>query len=438
MKHVSFVSTECSSDYWAVLWNGSRLDKLGRHVAAAPFNKEFGIELGGVSSGFSVSQVKRALDDVLVLSAAKPTLNVLVSSSSGHGEACNSGLMSWALEGLSGEQDSSAALPQLGERLIQVFDERDSGTPEAADLANLAEDSAGTARWFRKLPHDVWPDLGIIAQLETSNPAVERNDIGSPLAAGALIRHRIRTQLSAGAGAFLAESRTGVERPPSGDGFADTLMRCAVRLENLSDAKCGYTFAPNVQAITTVLREKRAEYAAVSSAAVDPSCFLGGWLDDVYLWDYDLPSYSHRAGDTNGYYLLSKVRALDCERLSNLLARLPGCEGMDDRAVREVLLEVARRGIPTVRGLSAGHSGAAGDLGLFLAGRLLQDEFRMAGATSGSMFPILSSDGETSEVVLVIPVDPFKSYIQDLQRAVGIGQFSRPDLLIVGLVVTDS
>ena len=56
-----------------------------------------------------------------------------------------------------------------------------------------------------------------------------------------------------------------------------------------------------------MLRERRTDFVAVSSAAIDPACFLGGWLEGAYLWDFDLPSYSHRAGDTNGYYLLSQV-----------------------------------------------------------------------------------------------------------------------------------
>ena len=60
-----------------------------------------------------------------------------------------------------------------------------------------------------------------------------------------------------------------------------------------------------------MLEEKKAGFVAVSSSAIDPACFLGGWIEGTYLWDYDLPSYSHRAGDTSGYYLLSQVRDAD-------------------------------------------------------------------------------------------------------------------------------
>ena len=437
-KPVVFLSTECSSDYWSVLWNGNRLGTLSSRGSLQPFDSEFGIQLGGVSSGFSVSQVRRSLDDVATLLSAKPILNVLVSSAAGHTDACNVGLMSWARDGFAETEDDQAPALLLGKRLIQVFDERKFGRPEAAAVANLTEDTAGAAKWFTSIASGLKPDLGIIAQLDTSNASVEPSELGSPLGIGALIRQRIRTQLRAGAGAFLSESRMGVERPPSGDGLADGVMRAAVRLENLGEVRQGYTFAPSVQAISSLLRDKNAEYVAVSSSAVDPSCFLGGWLEDVYLWDYELPSYSHRAGDTNGYYLLSQVKQLDCETLQALLLRLPDCDNLGEDYLREILLEVARRGIPTVRGLSASHSGASGDLGLFLAGRLLQDEFRRASEREGSTLRVLASDGDVHEIALVLPVDPFRGYLQDLQRVVGLGQLLRPDLAVVGIVLTDS
>ena len=86
-----------------------------------------------------------------------------------------------------------------------------------------------------------------------------------------------------------------------------------------------------------MIEDKKAEFVAVSSAAVDPACFLGDWLEDVYLWDYDLPSYSHRAGDTNGYYLLSRVKPLDIETLKNVLTRLPGCQALTDDFVHKLI-----------------------------------------------------------------------------------------------------
>lgn len=433
-----YFSVECSSDYWAVLWNGSRLDRLAARADQPPFDQEFGLRLGGVSSGFSVSQVQRALDDVAGMLAAKPVLNVVVSSAAGRSNACNEGLLAWCADRFASSENEGQAVPSLGPRLIQVFDDRNaSARPEDSAISNLAEDTGNAIRWFGSMPDGVKPDLGIIAQLETSNASSDPVEVGSPVGIGALIRHRIRRQLSAGAGAFLSESRMGVARPPSGDGLADKVMHGIVRLENMGDVRTGYTFAPSVHAIESMLRAKSANFAAVSSSAVDPACFLGGWLEGAYLWDYDLPSYSHRAGDTNGYYLLSQVKEIDRDTLRGVLGRLPGCDALDSRAVDEVILEVARRGIPTVRGLSGGDSGASGDLGLFVAGRLLQDEFRRSGS-SRSLLPVLEAGDGFHSLSIAIPVDPFRGFLDDLQRGVGKPQALRPDLVVACVVITDS
>lgn len=439
IKGRPFISVECSSDYWSVLWNAERLDRLPKLASKAPFDRELGILVGGVASGFSVSQVHRALADVSSMLVAKPILNVLVTSAAGQNNACNEGLVSWCRKEFGNTDASSAQLRSLGPRLVQVLDGReDSARPDDAEISNLAEDTGNSVRWFGTADTGIRPDLGIIAQLETSSAGCDGTKVASPIAFGGLLRYRIRQQLKAGSGAFLSESRTGYATPPSGDGLADKVMAAIVRLENIGLSKVGYTFAPSVNAIKKVLTEVRADYAAVSSAAIDPACFLGGWLDDAYLWDYDLPSYSSRAGDSNGYYLLSGIKELDRETLKSVLCRLPGCETMDESQMDEVILEVARRGIPTVRGLSSGHSGASGDLGLFVASRVLQDEFRMNQGVGQGLLPTLVESQLDTQLVLVIPVDPFKGYLEDLTHAVGKGSNRRPDLLILGVRLSDS
>lgn len=440
IKRVTFLAVECGSDYWAVLWNGARLGRLTSGSPLPPFDAEFGLKLGGVSSGFSSSQVKRALDDVSSLLTAKPIINTVIARSAGQSDACNDGLLEWARERF-GEGDGSepTIFSSLGPRALHVFDERGvAARPESASIANLAEDTAGAVRWYAGVPQSARPDLGIIAQLETSNAEAQPVAHGTPLGYGALIRHRVRKQLVAGAGAFLSESRMGIGGPPTGDALADHVASAVALIENLGEDRYGYTFAPSVQAIRDLFNTRNTEYVAVSSSSVDPACFLGGWLDGVYLWDYELPSYSHRAGDTNGYYLLSRIKGLDCESLQDLLQRLPDCADLDDQVVRNILLEVSRRGMPTVRGLSAGHSGAAGDLGLFLAGRLLQDDFRDISTSEGGLLSVLASDGTSHEVSLVIPVDPFRGYLVDLQRATQAQQFLRPDLVVAGITISDS
>ncbi len=436
IQHLRFFSLECSSDYWSILWNATRLDRLASWADQAPFDSGFGVRIGGISSGFSVSQVQRALDDVAEMFSAKPVLNILVSSAAGQTSACNEGLLIWSKDRFGVHKSMRAA--SMGPRLIQIFDERkESSRPDDAEISNLAEDTNNSVRWFWGNASTSKVDLGIIAQLETSNAGVDRMEAGSQVGMGGLFRYRIRRQLETAFGAFLVESRIGEPQVPSDDGIADKLVSALVRLENLGDRRDGYRFAPSVSIIKEVL--SKADFAAVSSSMVDPACFLGAWLPQSYLWDYDLPSYSRRSGDTNGYYLVSTMKSVDYETIKGVLSLLPGCEGLDDAKAQQIILEVARRGIPTVRGLSGGDAGAAGDLGLFVASRLLQDEFQQEGGDAG-LLPVLKEEADHKQIALVVPVDPFRGYLSDLQRSLFRTEagLHRPDLLVAGIRICDS
>ncbi|MFW5275939.1 ATP-binding protein [Pseudomonas aeruginosa] len=432
MDKVDFLSVECSSDYWSVLWNGSRLGQIPDRARRAPFDSSFGLAVGGISSGFSPAQVSRALDDVTDLLSAKPIVSLVVSSAGGTTDACNEGLATWCTKRF-GNGDQDTPRQGVGPRIVEVFDTRQAGRPDQATIANLSEDTGNHVRWYDKQPTGSKPDLGIIAQLDSAQPESKEVGMLSPMGTGGLIRHRVRRQLQA---SFLSESRQGLQMPSSGEPFADKVSACMLMLERLRDGKVGLQFSPNVHAVSSMLEENSAGFVAVSSSAIDPACFLGGWIQGTYLWDYDLPSYSHRAGDTSGYYLLSQVKQADRDALRRVLKPLPGCEDLDDDQVEQILLEVARRGIPTVRGLSGDDTGATGDLGLFLAVRLLQDQFRVTG-NKESLLPVLAGSPEDSTIAIIIPVDPFRGYLSDLARSLGKERkdtsLSRPDLLVVGV-----
>ena len=434
---LDFLSVECSSDYWSVLWNGSRLGQLPDRTRRPPFDNTFGLTVGGISSGFSPAQVSRALDDVTDLLAAKPIVSLVVSSAGGTTDACNEGLANWCTKRF-GNGDSDTSKHGVGARILEVFDTRQTGRPDQATIANLSEDTSNYVRWYDKQPAGAKPDLGIIAQLDSAQP--ESKDVGtfSPMGIGGLIRHRVRRQLQ---GSFLNESRQGLQMPLSGEPFADKVSACMLMVEKLRDSKVGLQFSPNVHSISSMLEENSAGFVAVSSSAIDPACFLGGWIKGTYLWDYDLPSYSHRAGDTSGYYLLSQVKQADRDALRRVLKPLPGCAELEDDRVEQILLEVARRGIPTVRGLSGDDTGATGDLGLFLAVRLLQDQFRVKGCMN-SLLPVLAGSPDDSTIAIIVPVDPFRGYLADLANSLGRERkdmsLSRPDLLVVGVRVNSA
>lgn len=436
VERADFLSVECSSDYWSVLWNGSRLGQLPARTQSPPFDNTFGVTVGGISSGFSPAQVSRALDDVTSLLPAKPIISLVVSSAAGTTDACNEGLTNWCTKRF-GSGDTDLPNQSVGAKILEVFDTRTSGRPDQATIANLSEDTENHVRWYGKQPLGTKPDLGIIAQLDSAEPESREVGMLSPMGAGGLIRHRVRRQLQS---SFLSESRQGRQMPTSGDPFADKVSACMLKVERMRDGKVGLQFSPSVHAISDMLEENSAGYVAVSSSAIDPACFLGGWIKGTYLWDYDLPSYSHRAGDTSGYYLLSQVKQADRDALRRVLKPLSGCENLDDSKVDQILLEVARRGIPTVRGLSGDDTGATGDLGLFLAVRLLQDQFRGEGNLN-SLLPVLAGSSDESTIALIVPVDPFRGYLADLARSLGKERkdtsLSRPDLLVIGVRISN-
>ncbi|HEY8572750.1 hypothetical protein [Phenylobacterium sp.] len=434
VERTEFLAVENGTDYWSVLWNGRQLSDLPRRSQRAPFGEGFGVSVGGISAGFSAAQVGRALHDVSDLLAAKPLISIAVASAGGTTDACNQGLIDWCSNRY--EQDGPRPVRQsVGPRYLDIYDERDDASrPDDATVANLCEDTGNAVRWFTRQPDEAGPDLGIIAQLDMAEPMASTVQSRSAVGHGALIRHRVRRQLP---GAFLSESRQGIPPTSSGDVLMDKVGACVTAMENRGEQRTGMRFAPNVNAIHQMLERRKADFVAISSSAVDPACFLGGWLEGTFLWDYDLPSYSHRAGDTNGYYLLSRVKDADREALGRALARLPGCASLPRDLVQDVLLEVARRGIPTIRGLAGDNAGATGDLGMFLAVRLLQDRFRKS-SQYDSLLPVIGGSEDDAQVCLVVPVDPFRGYLSDLARSLNPrdASLSRPDLLVVAAKIS--
>ncbi len=434
IDQLDYLAVENGTDYWSVLWNGRELEKLPERSLAAPFGDAFGISVGGISVGFSAAQVMRALDDVSDLLAAKPVVSVAVSSAGGTTDACNQGLVEWCTSRFQ-EEARRPRSRAVGPRFVEVFDDRPpAARPDDATIANLSEDTGNRVRWYSRQPEGTIPDLGIIAQLDMSEPRSEKFEGRTPLGVAGMIRHRVRRQLP---GAFLAESRQSTAPDPTGEVLFDKVAALVSAMENLGQMRVGLQFAPNVHEVQHMLKERGTDFVAVSSAAIDPACFLGGWLEGAYLWDFDLPSYSHRAGDTNGYYLLSQVTEADREALAQALARLPGCDNLEQNKVQDVLLEVARRGIPTIKGLAGDDAGATGDLGIFVGVRLLQDRFRGNQQAGDGLLPVIGGSAEDATIAIVVPVDPFRGYISDLCKALGKerGDLTqlRPDLVVIGI-----
>lgn len=428
----TFVAVECNSDYWAVLWNAESLAKLGTRSRRAPFGADLGISVGGLARGFSPSQVAKALNDVSDLLPAKPVLSISLSSSGVGVDSCNEGIADWSRRRFGDPDDDERSSIHLGARLLEVHDKRlPSARPDEPALSNLVEDTAGAVRWFLEGRKTSPVDLAVITQLEASQPTLVASQERSALAPGGLLRHRVRRQLPFQGQSYLVESRQGRPPEPCGVELLDKLGQAIARLENVPAQRQGFRFSPDVTTIKRALEDERADYVAVSSTAVDPGCFVGEWLRGAYLWDYSLPSYSQRAGDTSGNYLISRIKEVDREALAGVVAQLPGGERLSGEQVDALLHEVARRGIPTVREISGDDSRAAGALGMFVAARVLQDTFREDGGPGG-LLPVTQDQGGVPVVTIVIPVDPFRAHLDELSRAVKMDKTAirRPDLLV--------
>ena len=163
LQLLDYISVESSTDYWSVLWNGSKLGELSSRGQQAPFDSDFGITIGGISSGFSTAQVSRALADVSDLLCAKPILSVLVTSEGGSTDSCNDGLIGWATKKF-GSLNNESLQYGVGLRNLEVYDTRKVAKLDQATISNLSEDTSNKVRWFDRQPSNVTPDLGIIAQ----------------------------------------------------------------------------------------------------------------------------------------------------------------------------------------------------------------------------------------------------------------------------------
>lgn len=434
IEEIRFLSVECSSDYWSVLWNSAALGRMRERARKAPFGAEFGVSVGGLTRGISASQVEKSLDDVANLLPAKPTLSVGLAPGTSSVDYCNEGVAEWCRSRFMDAGSRASPVWSTGRSHLDVLDYRESAAqPDEATVVNLIDDTGGAVRWFTAPAEGRPRDLSIIPQVDVAQPSVVECPERSSVSQAALVRHRVRRQLPLANQAFLVESRMAAQPPASSDSLYSKVGMLVYLIENTGSTRLGYRFAPDVAAIRRALSDEQADYVAVSSDAIDPACFAGDWLEGAYLWDYSLPPYSQRAGDSSGSYLIARIKDVDRESLRSLVATLPSCDRLNDKDLDGLLREVAKRGIPTVRELSGEDSRACGALGMFVASRVLQDCFREGGSLQGLLPSVSVTDGVPT-VTLVVPVDPFQLHIEELTRAVGSSKDlngKRPDLLAI-------
>ena len=106
----------------------------------------------------------------------------------------------------------------------------------------------------------------------------------------------------------------------------------------------------------------KSQHTAISSSGTDASCFFGT-TDNSFLWDYELPVYSQRAGENTGYYLLAQETDGVKTAVKSALSVLgKGQKEINNEEISKILLEVSRRGMPTLKKLTSGGSESLGEI----------------------------------------------------------------------------
>lgn len=422
-----FLSMRSTSDYWGVYWNQDRMGDFGTGDFLGFFNPEFGLQVEGLTTGFSVQQVTRSIEEVRRLSSAKSTLTIQITSDTSGDSSCNAGIDKWCTENLGPDGDE---WHEAGPITLHVFDQREKELhPEQATLASLTERTDAAVRWFVKGQEIA--DLAIVAHLGVSSPSVQNQGLRSAVDSTGLTRFRIRRQLPGGNGVFIAESRVGCPHNHNASGQpADLLVDCIETLESACMRKFdSYVFAPRMPTLEDAVETAR--YCAVSSSSVDAASFFRGTSKSL-LWDYELPSYARRAGENSGYYLLARHTPSMISAVQAAVQRL-STDALSGELVSSLLNEISRRGMPTLKQLTVGGATSFGEIGILVALRLLQADFQSGSEGSG----LLSIMSGTDVLNLLIPVDPFQSHFDDLRGALDRTSWERPDILIASIRITD-
>ena len=425
ISHRKYISVRSTSDYWTVLWAQDEMSKCSSDVARATFGADLGLRVEGLSPGFTVSQVTRSLNEVTSIFPARSTLKVAILSDTKEASPINDGIAEWCEDSLGPVEDLWF---NAGPKKLEVIDTRGpSEQPDEAYLASTCRRTGDSLNWYTATIDDPIKqcDLAVIAHLSTSPPEFQTHEMRSILDPHAVYRQRIRKLVGSLENRFIAESRIGKFDMTSADvGLPSALLECVCHLES----SCTPSFDSHVTAprLTTLDRALSiAEYCALTAANVDPACFLGN-AGPTYLWDYELPSYSRRAGHNEGYYLLAGASPRMARAVSNASAVLAGNRArLENSAISQLLAESSRRGVPTLKRLTSGGSASLGEIGTLIALRVIQPEL-CDDLLGPSLFSVLSKD---NLINLLVPVDPFIEHIRTLRTALGTPSSERPDLL---------
>jgi Holliday junction resolvasome RuvABC ATP-dependent DNA helicase subunit len=416
----AFLSLPCKNPHWTVLINHLFLNQDKERLAVLRQISSLGLDVQGVTGGFTVPQAIDSLQEVARLLPARATLRVGLVGTPESSAACADGVIEWC----KGAHEEGAT--EAGPYNVDVFDTREAPDPSPEQLASLSETTEEHVKWFKLAQNAAPPrlDLTIIDQLGTYSPTTASGDARSAVGQGALYRVRVRQDFQNAK--TLSESRIGrqIQTPTT---FVERVREAIQKFEALAlndNASSQFRFRPNQDAIGN--RLSNSTFLAVTSSQIDPACIVRGVSGQSgYLWDYELPGMLGGPDSNVGYYLLAKpleaMRAAIKRSAALILSPPPDPVGILD--------EISRHGIPILKRLASGGTQSRGELGLLLAVRLLQDVFR--GNAAAARLPVWKDRC----IHMVLPVDPYEEPFERIRRELckSTTTAQRPDLLVIAI-----
>jgi len=411
----AYFSVASQDSLWALFWNAARVQDLQGH-AAIPELAQAGLVLRGIHTGFTASQARRTLDEVVEILPTRAVMRVGIVGSGRGTTSCSEGVIGWCRDRFQADEISLD-----GPRTVEILDDRHLEVrPTREEISSLADDSGHAVRWYGNGPL-VAKDLTIIDHLGIASPSSEIQPWKSAASPGSLVRNRIR--IDRDDAQWVIESRASAGSR-SEDSLLDAIGSSAATFEDLAVkyARSSHlAYSPNREVIASELRSAR--FLGISSAEIDPACFARGVKGaGGFLWDYELPLGRGPAEQRSGFYLLARPSPSIRAAVAMALEQVSPAEVPID----QLLQETSQRGIPILKKLAAGGSLARGEIGMLLAVRLLQDVFRPS--ASDISLPVVKGE----EIHLVLPVDPWSAPLERVRAALLPNTAAaRPDLILV-------
>ena len=442
-----FYSVESSSYYWGIYVNHLYSRDINQCLEQSILISEnSGLSIESLEGSFNEAQVNRSLDDISNLLITKPYIDIAIYGEDGINNQTNFGIYNWLDKKIEENEDNL-------DKSYSFYDFRNNRLSHLSStkIASLSENSLQKIQWYdNELSSENINniDLGIIAQITSTSPKVIKNNKAicqnSVLSANGLVAYKIRN--------FSATDKsitTSLTTRPSiiseqTDQLHYIFINCLDLFENndLNHQDTNYCrqFTPDLMSINKLIDNLGSKFVAVSSATLDPSIFAINYnRSGTWLWDYELPSFSSKSGDINGYYLVTKndevaVSSLT-ESLNELLSASTGYKFTDNN-VKAVLDEISKRGIPKIKSISSFDNTSHGDIGVVVACRFLQDKIRLLGKEIDNvLLPITEKDINNNFYLnMLVPVDPFQKQIDELSTRLNLDK-NRPDLLACSILL---